>query len=190
MLLSTQGNTRTIALQRLYQLEQRFKKNPKLKNDYATVMKDYESNYMEEVPRHEMNNPSIYLPHHAVVKEEKETTKIRTVFDASQRGTNNISLNDELLVGPQLQGDMRSLIMRWRMKRICFVVDMQKMYPQIMVTKEDRDLQRVLWRYDPVKDYRLTRVTFGTASAPYLAVRTLHQVAHDEGQNYPNAAKI
>ncbi|CAK1579069.1 unnamed protein product [Parnassius mnemosyne] len=193
MLLSTQGNTRTIALQGLYQLEQRFKKNPKLKNDYATVMKDYETNYMEEVPGHEMTNPSVYLPHHAVVKEEKETTKIRTVFNASQRGNNNISLNDELLVGPQLQGDMRSLIMRWRMKRICFVADIQKMYLQIMVTREDQDLQRVLWRYDdqdPVKDYRLTRVTFGTASAPYLAVRTLHQVAHDEGQNHPEAAEI
>ncbi|XP_022816835.1 uncharacterized protein LOC111349816 [Spodoptera litura] len=193
MLLSTQGDTRTIALKRLYQLEQRFKNNPKLKSDYATVMKDYELNYMEEVPKQEIANPSVYLPHHAVVKEEKETTKLRTVFNASQKGSNNVSLNDELMVGPQIQDDMRSLIMRWRMKKVCFVADIQKMYLQVIVNEEDRDLQRILWRYDeqePVKDYRLTRVTFGTASAPYLAVRTLHQVAIDEGQNYPEAAKI
>ncbi|KAF9407032.1 hypothetical protein HW555_012813, partial [Spodoptera exigua] len=47
-LLSTQGDTRTIALKRFYQLEQRFKNNSKLKSDYATVIKDYELNYMEE----------------------------------------------------------------------------------------------------------------------------------------------
>lgn len=193
MLLSTHGDTRPIALKRLYQLEQRFKNNPKLKNDYATVMRDYELNYMEEVPTQEISNRSVYLPHHAVIKEDKETSKLRTVFNASQRGSNNVSLNDELMVGPQLQSDMRSLIMRWRMKKVCFVADIQKMYLQIIVKEEDRDLQRILWRNDnrkPVQDYRLTRVTFGTASAPYLAVRTLHQVAQDEGRNYPEAAEI
>lgn len=40
-LLLTHGDMRTIALKRLHQLEQRFKNNPKLKSDYATVMKDY-----------------------------------------------------------------------------------------------------------------------------------------------------
>ncbi|XP_026742369.1 uncharacterized protein LOC113504313 [Trichoplusia ni] len=193
VLLSKDGNTRAIALKRLYQLEQRFKNNPKLKSDYVTVMKEYQANYMETVPEEEITNPSVYLPHHAVIKEGRETTKLRTVFNASQKGTNNTSLNDELMVGPQLQDDMRSLIMRWRMKKVCFVADIQKMYLQILVKKEDRDLQRILWRNDdqePVRDYRLTRVTFGTASAPYLAVKTLHQIAKDEGQKYPEASEI
>lgn len=192
-LLSTQGETREIAVKRLKQLEQRFRRDPKLRNDYASVMKDYEANFMEKIPTHEVTKPSVYLPHHAVVKEEKETSKVRTVFNASQKGRNNVSLNDEMMVGAQLQDDMRSLIMRWRMKKVCFVADIQKMYLQILVSEKDRDLQRILWRNDdqePMKDYRLTRVTFGTACAPFLAVRTLHQVAEDEGQNYPEATEI
>ncbi|XP_073963739.1 LOW QUALITY PROTEIN: uncharacterized protein [Choristoneura fumiferana] len=193
MLLSTRGETRDIALRRLYQLERRFKQDLNLKNEYVKVMEEYkELNHMQEVPKDQRNNPAVYLPHHAVVREEKETSKVRPVFNASQKGDNGVSLNDELLVGPPLQDDMRSLIMRWRMRKVCYVADIQKMYRQILVTEEDRDLQRILWRAtpdEPVKDYHLLTVTFGTASAPYLAVRTLSQVADDEGCLNPDAAK-
>lgn len=37
---------------------------------------------------------------------------------------------------------------------------------------------------------RLLRVTFGTASAPHLAVRILHQTADDEGRKEPLALQI
>ncbi|XP_052737821.1 uncharacterized protein LOC128198126 [Bicyclus anynana] len=189
-----EGNTRDIALKRLYQLEKRLEKDEKLKKEYIEIMEEYKTlNHMEEVPKEEMKVPAVYLPHHAVIKYEKETSKVRPVFNASQKGSNKVSLNDELLVGPQLQDDMRSLILRWRMKRVCFVADIQKMYRQILVTKEDSNLQRILWRSnqdEPVKDYRLGRVTFGTASAPYLAVRTLHQVATDEGYEHTDAAQV
>ncbi|KAJ2941115.1 hypothetical protein O0L34_g10350 [Tuta absoluta] len=192
-LLCKEGDTRNIAIKRLYQMERRFEKDANLKKEYAKVMEEYISmNHMEEVPKEEINKPAVYLPHHAVIRAEKETTQVRPVYNASQKGKNNISLNDELLVGPQLQEDMRNLIMRWRMKKICYVADVQKMYRQILVTKEDRDLQRIVWRSstnEPIKDYRLSRVTFGTASAPYLAVKTMHQIANDEGQDYPDAAK-
>lgn len=193
-LLSIEGNSREIAFMRLKQLERRFEKNLSLKHEYAKIMQEYiDLNHMQEVPTEEINNPAVYLPHHAVVKTEKETTKIRIVFNASQKGKNDVSLNDELLVGPQLQEDIRSLIMRWRMKRVCYVADVKMMYRQILVTKDDQNLQRVLWRNNPndeIKHYKLLRLTFGTASAPYLAVKTLHQIAVDEGQHNPEAARI
>ncbi|XP_073949064.1 uncharacterized protein [Choristoneura fumiferana] len=191
---ATQGGTRTIALKRLHQLERRLEKNSDLKKQYSDVIEDYiNMNHMEQVPEGELSNPSVYLPHHAVVKQDKETTKVRVVFDASSKGSNDTSLNDDLMVGPQLQEDLRSLIMRWRMKKICFVADVEKMYRQILVTKKDADYQRLLWRRNTdaeIKDYRILRVTFGTASAPYLAVKTLHQTAEDEGKYHPKAAKI
>lgn len=37
--------------------------------------------------------------------------------------------------------------------------------------------------------FALTTVTQGTASAPFLAARTLHQLANDEGGRYPQAAE-
>ncbi|XP_075990231.1 uncharacterized protein LOC142985871 [Anticarsia gemmatalis] len=67
------------------------------------------------------------------------------------------------------------------------------MYRMIRIDNQDSDYQRILWRNDTseeIKDYRLLTVTFGTASAPYLAVRTLMQLADDEGDKYPEAARI
>jgi hypothetical protein len=180
------GNTKDIATKRFMQLERRFKKAPKLKTEYTKVVNDYiEEGHLEVVPEKEREDKSVYLPHHAIIREDKETTRTRVVFDASCKGSNNISLNDELMIGPQLQDDLRNLLMRWRMKRVCFVADVQKMYRQILVTKEDANYQRILWRQnecEELKEYRMLRVTFGTAPAPYLAVKTLQKIAIDEGE--------
>ena len=43
-----------------------------------------------------------YFPHHAVIKNERDTTKTRIVFDASSKIRNNPSLNDCLHSGPCL----------------------------------------------------------------------------------------
>ncbi|XP_060804946.1 uncharacterized protein LOC132902740 [Amyelois transitella] len=186
------GNTREIAIRRLEQIEKRFRKDKLLKEEYTKVFEEYKTlNHLEEVPENEKNNPAVYLPHHAVIKLDRDTSKVRIVFDASSKGSNHVSLNDELMVGPQIQEDMRSLVIRWRMKRVCFTADVQMMYRQILVTKEDADFQRILWRDSTgtIKDYRLLRITFGTACAPYLAVKTLQQIAKDEGKEHPVAAK-
>ncbi|UYV84916.1 hypothetical protein LAZ67_X003999, partial [Cordylochernes scorpioides] len=58
---------------------------------------------------------------------------------------------------------------------------------------EDADYQRILWKpspEEPVVDYRLLTVTYGTTSASFLAMRTLQQLAEDEGQNYPEASRV
>ena len=36
----------------------------------------------------------------------------------------------------------------------------------------------------------MNTLTFETASAPFLAIRTLHQLARDEGKDFPRASKI
>ena len=43
-----------------------------------------------------------YLPHHAVIKNERDTTKTRIVFDASSKIRNNPSLSNCLRSGPCL----------------------------------------------------------------------------------------
>lgn len=192
---SPDGNTREIAMRRLWQLERKFTKQPVLKEEYVKVIEEYAMlNHMEEVPAEDIyTKKAVYLPHHAVVRCDKESTKTRVVYDASCKGSNNLSLNDELLVGPIVQDDLRSIMMRWRMHAVCFVADIEKMYRMIRLSSTHTDFQRILWRKDssePVKDYRLLTVTFGTAPAPYLACRTLNQLANDEGQNYPIAAQM
>ncbi|TLM45491.1 hypothetical protein FEC26_19035, partial [Acinetobacter baumannii] len=54
--ISIEGNTKEIARKRLLQLERRFKKETKLKEDYTKVMQEYiKANYMEEIPKNEIN---------------------------------------------------------------------------------------------------------------------------------------
>ncbi|XP_026744319.1 uncharacterized protein LOC113505711 [Trichoplusia ni] len=185
------GHTREIALKRFQLLERRFKKDPEIKKKYTDVIQEYlDLGHMEEIlPENDKERAeAVYLPHHAVVREDKATTKVRVVFDASCKGVNGVSLNDSLMVGPTIQPDLRHLVMRWRLHPIVLCADIVKMYRQVIVAPENRNFQRLLWRCDPeseIKDYKLLRVTFGTACAPYLAVKTLQQLAHDEGDDFP-----
>ncbi|XP_045458837.1 uncharacterized protein LOC123669270 [Melitaea cinxia] len=67
------------------------------------------------------------------------------------------------------------------------------MYRQVLVNREDTPFQRILWRDSPEKElqeFELLTVTFGTACAPYLAVRSLQELAYKECQNKPEIAKI
>ena len=67
------------------------------------------------------------------------------------------------------------------------------MYRQILVDPRGRDYQRILWRSSidcrPI-DYRLNTVTYGTRSAPYLALRVIKQLIDDEGANFPLASTV
>jgi hypothetical protein len=187
-------DSRDIAVKRWIALERRLYKTPQLKNDYNNVLQEYlDLQHMEKVGNEEIPKNSVYLPFHAVVREDKETTRVRIVFNASSAGTNGVTLNDALLVGPTLQEDLRDILLRWRTHKIAYVADIVKMYRQIEVDEADRDYQRIVWRSDaqkPIEDYRLISVTFGTACAPYLAIKTLRQVALDEGQECTEAQRI
>ncbi|UYV63276.1 hypothetical protein LAZ67_2003632 [Cordylochernes scorpioides] len=82
---------------------------------------------------------------------------------------------------------------RFRTYPVAITADIEKMYRQIRIHPEDADYQRILWRpspEEPVVDYRLLTVTYGTTSAPFLAMRTLQQLAEDEGHNYPEASRV
>lgn len=186
------GNSRDIAVKRLVSLEKRLSRDTVLKEQYTDVINEYmSSNHMRPVKENDdRKHEAVYLPHHAVVRNDKETTKVRVVYDASSPNSKGVSLNDTLLVGPTLQSDLRHTILRWRVHNIALVADIIKMYRQVRVDEENAIYQRIVWRDDPgkrIQDYELMTVTFGTASAPYLAVRTMHQVAYDEGENYPLA---
>lgn len=185
------GETKQTAITRFIQLERRFENNQKLKKEYVKVINEYKE--MGHLVKSKLQNDrnAIYLPHFAVIRDDKDTTKIRIVIDASAKGSNGQSLNDTMLVGPVLQPDLRSLIINWRMHKICVVGDVVKMYRMIKMKQDHTNLQRIIWRDNPSDDlesYNLTTVTFGTAAAPYLAVRTLNQLADDEMSQYPESA--
>lgn len=54
------------------------------------------------------------------------------------------------------------------------------MYRQVYVNEKQRSLQKILWRSNlthPLRTYSLNTVTYGTASAPFLAIRCLVELA-------------
>ncbi|XP_054719215.1 uncharacterized protein LOC129228558 [Uloborus diversus] len=189
------GDTRSQALKRFECLEKKLNKNESFKNQYVSFMKEYlELNHMEKIPSDSLTFENcFYLPHHGVFEENSISTKLRVVFDASAKSSLGNSLNDELLIGPKLQTDLFSHLIKFRTHKIAFSADIEKMFRQINMSEEHSDYQRILWRFspdEPIEDYRLKTFTYGTASASFLAIRTLKQLAHDEKLNYPLASEI
>ena len=127
-----------------------------------------------------------YMPVHAVYKESSSTTKIRAVFDASARSTNHTSLNDLLAVGPTLHPTLDQILLRFRTYAVAISGDITKMYREVLLHPDDQSLHRFIWRAnttDEWKAFQMTRVTFGVAASPYLAVKTLQQAAQDFGND-------
>ena len=75
---------------------------------------------MEEVSPQEVltDGPIHYLPHHAVVRKDKSTTKVRVVYDASARST-GCSLNECLHKGPKFDQKILDILVRFRNQQDC-----------------------------------------------------------------------
>ncbi|XP_062713787.1 uncharacterized protein LOC134290629 [Aedes albopictus] len=187
------GECKTIATKRFLALERRLEANPELKTQYHQFIREYEQlGHMKQVDSEDPDFPIYFLPHHAVLKPDSTTTKLRVVFDASCKTSTGVSLNDALMVGPVVQDDLLAIQLRFRLHRIAVVADVEKMYRMILVYPSDQRLQCILWRNtpnEPIRTYQLATVTYGTACAPYLATKCLQRLAELEAERYPVAAK-
>jgi len=188
------GDSRLAAERRFKALEHKFQTQPKFCELYSAFMKEYsDSGHMTNVSTVEPSGQCYFLPHHGVLKESSSTTKLRTVFDASSRTSSGVSLNDILLTGRKLQIDICDILLQFRTHNVVFVCDIRQMYRQIKVHPDDQNFQLILWRDAPTKPletYKLGTVTYGMNSSPYLALKTLDQLAKDEGEAFPQAAKV
>ncbi|RLU25685.1 hypothetical protein DMN91_001842 [Ooceraea biroi] len=190
------GESRSQAQRRFEQLERRLVKQPQIKQVYCEFMREYEElHHMILVEDLESlkNKESYFIPHQAVVRPDSVTTKLRVVFDASAKTTFGTSLNDKLMPRPNLQKDLLHITLRFRVHEYVVTVDIKKMFRQIFIHQKDRVLQLILWREDarkPLRVYQLNTVTYGTASAPYHAMRCLRELATIYKREYPAAARI
>ncbi|XP_071640891.1 uncharacterized protein [Temnothorax longispinosus] len=184
------GQSRDIAMKRLLAMERRFKRDPNLQEHYVRFMQEYVAlghmKLVDEQP--DDDPPAVYLPHHSVVKMAGQSLKIRVVFDASCKTTTGVSLNDALRVGPVVQPELISLLIRFRFFLYVCVADIIKMYRQILVDPSQTHLQRILWRSKPnhnVKAYESLVFTYGTAAAAYLATECLNNLAEKNASRFP-----
>lgn len=181
------GDSYDAARKRLNKLMLQLARNPIKRGEYYSFLSEYLAlGHMAELPGDDTDGGGYYIPHHAVYKASSSTTKTRVVFDASAKTTTGYSLNDTLLVGPTVQNDIVSIILRFCTHSVALTADISKMYRQVWLHKDDCKYQQILW-WDGnghLKVYQLQTVTYGVASSPYHATRVLVQLATDEGDEF------
>jgi len=87
-----------------------------------------------------------YLPHHGVVRPDKQTTKLRMVYDGSAKTTSDtVSLNDCLKTGSQAIWHSDSVLLAL----YTLTADIEKAFLNIDIAPSDHDMLRFLWVEDP-----------------------------------------
>ena len=180
----TLPNNRQVALRRITHLQKRFLKDFNFYKLYEAKMNKFVINgYARKIPDDNLQpgSKTWYLPHHAT------GNKFRIVFDcgASFKGT---SLNDNLLQGPDLTGNLLGVLTRFREGPIAVIADIRAMFHQVKVSPEDRDSLRFFWWDNndiasTPKEYQMLVHLFGATSSPSCCSFALHQVGIDNLAN-------
>ena len=143
-----------LAERRLMNNLQRLKRNPELLQAYQSIMDEQLKLGIIEVvnPSDEtLVGRTYYMPHHAVIREDKEMIKTRIVYDASSKVFGS-SFNESLHAGNTTFTDLLGTLLRFRCYKTGLIGDIEKAFLSIGVKEEDRDALRFLWFDDPFKD--------------------------------------
>ncbi len=128
----------TVSVKRFERLVHRLQEQPTLLAEYDSVIQDQiKKGVVEQV------DPQVipkarnvhFLPHREIVRTDKNTTKVRMVYDASAN-TTGPSLNDCLYAGPSLTPLIFYILLRFRVHPIAMTADIENVI-------------RFLWLNDP-----------------------------------------
>ena len=165
------------AKKQLRSLLLRLERQPNRYKRYAEFIGEFfHLGHMEKVPTSELIKPAencYYLCHHCVFKESSTTTKLSVVFGGSAKTTTEVSLKDRPMLGPRVQKDLFSTLVRFRLHQVALSADIAKMYREVELDKEDKDYHHLLWKdpnFDAIETYRMPRVTYGTASSSFHSI--------------------
>ena len=111
-----------LSRRRLHGLLKRLRWNPDVLREYDPIIRDQLAEGIVEPVDVSTAAPKAihYLPHHAVIRHDKKTTKVRVVYDASAR-SNGPSLNDCLYTVPKFHKKFLELLMRFRSYPVAFI---------------------------------------------------------------------
>ncbi len=180
-------NNRIVAEQRAVNLQRKFRKDSAFQADYTAFMEDVIfKGYAEKVPVEELERHDgrvWYIPHHGVYHSKKK--KIRVVFDCSA-SFQGVSLNGQLLQGPDLTSTLISVLTGFRMEPVTLMADIESMFYQVKLPAEDSDLLRFLWwsKGDLSKDleeFRMVVHLFGAVRTTSCSNYALRRCTEDYG---------
>lgn len=129
-----------MALRRMKQLEKRLEKNPVLHQNVCKQIDEYQQKgYAHLATAEELaNTPSDqawYLPINVVLN-PKKPEKVRLIWDAAAT-VQGVSLNSQLLKGPDMLVPLVKVLSGFREWRIAFGGDLKEMLHQLKIRGED-----------------------------------------------------
>ena len=181
-----------VAKSRLNSLLKKLRADPKIAKEYNRVfLEQLERGIIERVDPNESTEVGkvFYLPHKHVIREDKDTTKLRVVFDASAK-RDGPSLNDCLYPGPSLLPQLVDILMRFRLKKVVLMSDIEKAFLNVSIDPEQRNFLRFLWVDDiespdpQIIVFRYTKAIFGAVCSPYILSATIrhHLSLYEESE--------
>ena len=174
-----------LSYNRLKSLQRRLIKEPELLREYDQIIKDQlQEGIIEKVVEpgtdHLYNEGVHYMPHHGVVRKDKQTTKLRIVYDGSATpGNGELSINDCLQPGPNFIPKLFDILVKFRCYPVALTADIEKAFLTICVNEADRDMLRFLWFEEPpslnseITHFRFTRLVFGLRPSPAILGSTI-----------------
>ncbi|XP_058449016.1 uncharacterized protein LOC131428977 [Malaya genurostris] len=173
----------SMAVRRMKALEKRLEKDPELKQNVYKQISEYQvKGYAHKV-----------MPLKVVLNPRKPN-KVRLVWDASA-AVNGVSLNSELLKGPDMLVSLPGVLCSFRERPIAYGGDIAEMYHQIHVRSEDKSAQRFLFRTsldETPQVYVMDVLTFEAYPDAAKAVINRHYVDdyYDSADTVEDAVRI
>ena len=189
----------TLCLNRLVALQERFKRDPELFCKYNEIFQEQLSTgIIERIPIELENKEGIeFLPHHGVVRTDRETTKLRIVFDGSAKSSlNHSSLNDRLMNGPNYFPLLLNVLLRFRCHSYALTANIEKAFLQVEIREGDRDKLRFLWFSDiesnkpSVIQFRFRRLAFGLRPSPSILGATIRKHLEGYSARFPKTVDV
>ncbi|XP_075163102.1 uncharacterized protein LOC142235727 [Haematobia irritans] len=183
-----------MAFKRLLTVERKMQKDYKYATEYCAKIDEYvQKGYariMEEEEANMKTSKTFYLPHFGVMNPNKK--KMRLVFDAAAE-THGVSLNKNLIAGPDLNQPLLKVLFKFREEKIAVCGDLKEMFHQICIKRSDQEAQRFLWREGdpskPVRGYVMQRLIFGATCSPTIAQYVKNKNAEQFVDSFPRAVK-
>ena len=177
---------------RLEQLIRKLERNGQYQEYDNIIQEQLQQGVIEPAPE-TPNGKEYYIPHKRVNKENAESTKLRIVYDASAKETENQpSLNDWLHPGPPLQNRLWDILVRSRSYPVLLTGDLKKAFLQVRKKEEERDSLRFHWRPPNSQNtfvYRFTRALFGMTCSPFLLGGVIGQHLETWESRHPELTK-
>ena len=188
---------------RLRSLLRRLQTQPRMLSEYDNIIREQlRQGIVEYVGSQEkpksFSGDYHYLPHHGVIRQDSETTKLRIVYDGSAKAVGDeYSLNDYLLTGPNSIPKLFNILIQFRWNPVAITADIEKAFLMISIKPSDRDFLRFLWIKDTGKPQselihlRFTRLVFGLRPSPAVLGAVLnHHISKYLGHNSTIAEKL